>query len=317
MTGNNTSLWFNLKELTKGRNRISRFLRDGAIAFIIGAIFSLIALVPEDWVSSVQKFCIGVILLLVASVTIVGKAFYEDLSMYLQIRSEIKEYYGLMPHIVRLSEYRKIYYIEPNGDAKVVHRIVMKNLSPETLNSFAIPTFFDIYEEYEEEGKLLEVEKVMIGTREMTSADERCYEKDGIIQLASGGRQERGFYKIPFVDVGGLKTQKEVEIEVHAKTVGVFKKMEEGEYVALDIYHPTDMFELIVYPPKTYEISLNPTETFPKSVKIYDWASKVIDHTEIAIVPEPVVIENRIEWKGESPKLSYHYRLFFKTHKTT
>jgi hypothetical protein len=80
-----------------------------------------------------------------------------------------------------------------------------------------------------------------------------------------------------------------------------------------NIYHPMESFRLVINPPSGYQIMLNPSDQFPRSIEIWDRASEIIDHREMATVPSPEIKGNCIEWIVKKPKIQYGYKVNYKT----
>jgi hypothetical protein len=291
--------------------RFLRILRDGAIAFGLGLALALLAVLPDDWISQQQKFWAVLVLVVVSLIAISLRAFYGDLRQYLRIKHEISEFYEYSPRTLKLLKYERTYQLDPNGNADVVYSFELKNISDRNIPKIAMPISVDIYPN----GDIVpfKVTGAKIGTHEILQFEKRCYEKRGILHLSDELKKQQGLIIVPFSDVNGLEPNKSREVEIKVRLAGAFKKMESGEYTTFNIYHPMESFRLVINPPSGYQIMLNPSDQFPRSIEIWDRASEIIDHREMATVPSPEIKGNCIEWIVKKPKIQYGYKVNYKT----
>jgi hypothetical protein len=295
-------------ERGKRKSNILRIIRESSIVFVIGLLLSLIVLVPESWATAIQKFWVSLILVIIAILATIGRGFYEDLRMYLQLR----ECYALMPRVIKTISHSRICKLTPNGDVDVSWNFTIKNLSEKTIPKMSIPVCFDINEKKYEKTSLLTMKKVKIGTYEVPDPAE-CYHRAGAILSPRGTLSEEGTLTVPFTEKGiGLRKDKEAEVQIDFEVKSVFKKMLEEEWAGVDIAHPTDYFDIIIYPPEKYQISLLSSTKSPKGVEVLEKSSWIVDHLETENVNEPKCKENRIEWNVKNPKIGYCYLLNFK-----
>ena len=299
----------------ESESRVLHILRDNAVVFVIGLSLSLLLAIPDLWLSPIQKFWTALILLIVALITILGRAFYSDFHYYCVLKEEIKDYYELIPRIVRFSHHNRTFQLQENGDANKTYQIMVQNLSSTPITQIKIPTWCDVYESDGETSKI-KIKALQIGTHEVSDSQARCYHKEGILNLPDGSKKEHGLFVIPLIDIGGLRDQP-IEIKINVKVIGAFEKMMTGEYALMDIYHPTDEFKMVIISPDGFRILLDPSKTFPKSVEVYEVSSEVIDHRETNNVSEPRITDNRIEWFVAKPKIGYRYRVNFKIFQET
>jgi len=293
------------------RSSFLKTLRDGALTFILGLALAALRLVPDEWINQQLKFYSTIVLIVAFFVVVSAMIFYNDFREYLSIRREIREYYQYAPKLLKFLDYKRIYQLDQHGNAEVTFALTFKNVSERPIQIIGFPTLFDLSQE-KNARSCIEVMGATIGTQELLQYSERCYEKKGVLTLENGARKERGMFRIPLEDIGGLEPGKSTEVRIRFKAMGAYANLQNGESTVINIHRPTEKIRIVVCPPDEWKIMLNPSREFPKSIEVFDKASGIVDHKELEAVPMPELNENRITWVVKKPKIANSYKLNYK-----
>lgn len=300
---------------------MSRFidiLRDSSIALVTGLAISLLVLAPESWFVDINKFHVG----LIFAVTLVGgillKIFYQDLRLFAESRSDVKEYYGYMPRTIKFKKFSRTYQICENQDAEVDYIMKITNTSKRPLSNISISFFIEIPSNTNENDSAITVKSVRVDTREI-DAPEQCYKKIGILK-GPQKNDEIGNFWIPLSLKGkkGKKTD-EVEIRIQFTAKGFFRRIfSNGEFIVMNVDHPTELNELTVLPPPDSTIFIQSSEDSPEGIEVRDQSIHVIEYEEMSLVEKPRSGDGRnITWQIKNSKMNYMYKIYFKCKKIT
>ena len=225
-----------------------------------------------------------------------------------------------LPYFVKIRKFQTIISLKENGDANYSWIINWMNLSNEEISLLPLNFFMEIDRKNDETKSNVIVKTLAIGDKAVQSPGQ-CYKRSGFFLGIDGRKFEMGQFLIPFHIIGKLppagNNKKADEIKVALDFLVTNNGMKDmfkpkGTFYRSEFRYPTDISELTIFPPKGWEIQLNPTQKHPNSIAVLGTDTEIVDEKETSEVLRPKSNANQVFWKLKNPKLTYAYKLNFR-----
>lgn len=301
-------------------NRWVEALEGGLIPFVSGSAIGLLAITPDGVLAPIWRLIIGIALIVIAILWITVRVVYDRWQQYREDRKEVDKYFDVIPRTVRFKAQSRTIQVDESGNSLVTERITLVNESDKIIPSISKPAFTDVSSDVHDgsEGyeSNIEIRRVIIDNEEYPDPG-GCYRLEGLL-YGDDTTQERGYLTIPLTSIGGLPPRSDsgrseipVKIEYFVKG-GLESAFEGGDYLATDVYHPTDSVKVEIIPPEGAEILLNDSDSHPNAIDVRDIHAEITDQQEKSSVNKPRIREDSVvNWVIEHPKLNYRYEVKF------
>ena len=286
-----------------------RVLKDGAIAFTIGILFSMIQVFPDEWITPKLKFYAVFVVSLSILTTVLGKAFYADYSMNKKIRSEISLYSDVITQFIHTKYEKWLFELKEGGDVEITRCVEIENMSEKDIENYPISIVYDIYEkdkenEYKPNIKMIEIDCNNI---ECIQNPDIYHKERGTLHKPDGNFEGEGWTIVPI----SLKPNKTAKIKIVHEQNNIFNQMDIEEWAGSHITTPTDFLQIIVEPPvgkKIFPMGISKID----NITIINKALDVDDVAEKERVNAPVFSNNQAKWTVDKPKIGNFYWINFR-----
>ena len=286
-----------------------RVLKDGAIAFTMGILFSIIQVFPDEWITPKLKFYAVIVVSLSILATVLGKAFSADYSMNKKLRSEISLYSDVITQFIHTKYEKWLFELKEGGDVEITRCVEIENMSEKDIESYPISIVYDIYErnkenEYKPNIKMIEID---CNKTDCILNPEIYHKEKGTLHKPDGNLEGEGWTIVPI----NLIPNKIAKIKIVHEQHGIFNRMDIEERAGSHITTPTDFLQIIVEPPdgkKIFPMGISKID----NINVINKALDIEDISEKERVNAPVFSNNKAEWTIDKPKIGNFYWINFR-----